>query len=204
MMLIKEQTKARRIIAICITLICFLAMSAPLMVSAGSGTGTAVIKVEQIFETNEYAPEDVDCAIAFTMTALNGAPLPASAKSGVYTFVIDGTASVDTDPITFTKAGVFSYEIKVDPSLAAKGYTYDKSVYIVDIYVANGNNGLNAEVTVRNGGDTKVEKVIFSNEYRALPSDPLVMVDPPVKKTVTGTPSKKGTDRKSTRLNSSH
>jgi len=90
-------------------------------------------------------------------------------------------------------AGIYSYEIQQTVVSAQTGYTYDRKVYRVEVYATNTAGGLQADVVVYNENGLKVPNITFENQYAPLASDPSIMVDPPVKKTVSGSPDKDGT-----------
>lgn len=113
-------------------------------------------------------------------------PMPTGSTNGSYPFVISDTGSVSLGPISFSHSGQYDYEIKqvVDSPMA--GYYYDPQVYTVSVYITE---AFETSIIVKDSSNTKVTLIAFENRYAPLASDPAVMVDPPVKKTVSGTPA---------------
>ena len=117
----------------------------------------------------------------------DNAPMPQGSTAQGYDFTMQGNESVQI-PIAYTQAGVYEYEIvQVISFDADTRYVYDGRVYDVQVHV-DAQGGVQIVVYDRQSGE-KCEKIEFTNYYKILPSDPAVMVDPPVVKTVTGSPA---------------
>ncbi|MGL6197423.1 MAG: Spy0128 family protein [Lachnospiraceae bacterium] len=119
--------------------------------------------------------------------------MPAGSSGDTCTVIISGSVTVNLGTITYSKAGTYSYEIKQTVEKEQIGYTYDKQVYTVIVYAKDNGDGLKADVVVIKENGYKASVIEFVNVYAPLHSDPAVMVDPPVKKTVSGSPSEDGT-----------
>ncbi len=165
-----------------------------------SGTSYAAVtsvpvalRIDQVFTKNSSAP-GVNSGFSYTLTSLNeGNPMPVGSISGIYSFTIDGTSSKNIDTIFFPYTGIYRYEIKGNTHPASFGYTYDNEVYSLTVYVRQTADGLSTDITARKSDGSKVGRIAFINTYTPLPSRQEVMVDPPVKKTVSGNPSKSST-----------
>jgi len=112
------------------------------------------------------------------------APMPDSGDQTGYTFALAGTVAVPVGPIIFSEAGIYFYELRCVAE-TSHGYVADTRVYTVEVYVANGPAPLSV-VYIHDG--FKTDALVFNHVYGILPSDPAVMVDPPVEKTVNGSP----------------
>lgn len=164
--------------------LCFLLL--PQTAHAASTPASATLTVEQFFTTSAAGVSDVFPYELITGNSAN--PMPAGSVNGVYPFTVSGTGSVKIN-IDFTDTGVYSYTIRRNPSATdISGYVYDNTVYRITITVTRQSGGTLTLVTVSNAGTGKSAAIRFSHSYIYRPSDPSVMVDPPVKKTVSGNP----------------
>ena len=114
-----------------------------------------------------------------------GNPMPEGSTKEGYTFTIVGT---DTAVITLPGAalqGIYRYELFQVIGAEKAGYTYDRRVYTIEVH-AEAEEG--AKIIVLNQNGDKEGLIEFENNYRVPPSDPKLMTDPPVKKTVSGNP----------------
>jgi len=161
--------------------------------SAGAATIDVYIPVDQIF-TQITKTVGIDDGFGYHLIPLDPSnPMPAGSFGSTHFFVLNGTTSNDIGPITYTHAGVYAYHIQSDPTVRKMHYTYDDGIYTVTVYVRNTATGLGAEMIAQTSDGAKVGAVEFFTGYEASPTDPALMVDPPVRKTVSGNPSKNGT-----------
>ena len=192
MSVIQKTRRGRKIIAFCLLTGCILTMASARNASAAPSTHPVTLTVEQAVTMPEKST--ADDTFTYQVTALEtGIPMPSGSVGGAYTFTIDGTGDAAVGAIDFTHAGVYRYEVRQVIASPKTGYAYDGQVYAVSIYVKNTGTGLAGEVIVQNSDGDKVGNLRFENTYSPLASDPAVMVDPPVKKTVTGSPGRDGT-----------
>nr|WP_278335943.1 FctA domain-containing protein [Clostridium indicum] len=152
-----------------------------------AGTPAEVtLTVEQVFSTNAAGVNDV---FSYELIADEANPMPAGSSGGVYSFTAAGTGSVKIH-MNFPDTGVYNYTVRCS-SLAASlsGYVYDDQIYRVTVTVTRQGGGkLAALVVVQKADNNKSASLRFSHSYVFRPSDPSIMVDPPVKKTVSGNP----------------
>jgi pilin isopeptide linkage protein len=117
-------------------------------------------------------------------------PMPTGSALSNYDFTITGSGEVSIGPIGFTSAGVYTYDI-VHVTDSKPGYQYDLTIYTLEVLV---DSSLAAVVIATKQNGEKAPDILFEHSYDAdeglLPSDPSVMVDPPVVKTVSGNPEK--------------
>jgi len=188
-MSIFEKIRERRFL-VCILLACLFSLVFPQAARAASNDVT--LAVEQVFtKPDESAAADT---FTYTMTAQQpGSPMPAGSSGDTCTFTISGTDTVNIGPVTYSTNGTYRYEIKQTVVSVQTGCTYDRQVYTVEVYAVNAAGGLQADMVVYNEQGLKVSAITFENSYEPLASDPSIMVDPPVKKTVSGSPSVDGT-----------
>jgi len=192
MSVIQKIRRGKKTTAFCLLLACFLAAASVRTASAAPSTHPVTLTVEQVFTMPAWST--ADDTFTYQVTALEtGSPMPSGSVTEAYTFTIDGTGNAAVGAIDFTRAGIYRYEIKQVITAPKTGYDYDGQVYAVTIYVKNSGAGLANEVIVQNSDGDKVGSIRFENAYNPLASDPAVMVDPPVKKTVTGSLGRDGT-----------
>ncbi len=140
-------------------------------------------------------PAGVDASDSFSyeLTALPGTDgagdLPAAATGSTYNFTMSGETTADPfGAIVFTRPGVFNYSLR-QINAGTVGYTYDATDYRVTVEVANQADGGFAitEATAQAiGGEGKAASLVFSCLYAVDPTDPTLMPDPKVNKTVQG------------------
>ncbi len=167
-----------------------MAIAFPLDTHAGTDSVSVTLYVDQVFVKNSSA-SDVNNEFLYDLISLDpGNPMPSGSLSSVHSFTAAGTSVKEVGPITFSNTGIYRYEIKGNASSPASGYSYDTQVYSVEVYVKRITEELSAEIIVKKGDGSKAGSIKFENTYTPLASNPEIMVDPPVKKTVSGNPSK--------------
>ena len=171
-------------------MIIFIAVARPSVYAASK---SIQIKVEQIFNTNSAHAED---ASTYVMRPLDSSSQALQGGStGAYTFTIKGSGTYTIGPLAFNKAGMHRYELYQNAAAGAgsgagqPGYSYDSRRYTIEVQV---DSALNATVIVYNSDNKKTDNVIFENSFKLLPTDPKLMADPPIKKTVSGDPARNG------------
>ena len=134
------------------------------------------LTVNQVFATSSHSVTDT-----FMYRLLQEAPdnpMPAGSTNEGYAFMIAGNTSVEIGPMSFSRQGLYKYEVFQATAVEKSGYTYDKRIYTVEVYVGP---ALNAEVIVRNDDGKKTDKIVFENVYYDSPGgDPVLPVKPPV------------------------
>jgi len=171
-------------------LVCLFTLVSPQ--AAYAAPDDVTLAVEQVF--TKPAGSTAADTFTYTLTAQqSGSPMPAGSSGDTCTFTISDTDTVDLGPVIYSTAGTYSYEIQQTVVSAQTGYTYDRQVYTMEVYATNTAGGLQADAVVYNGNGLKVSAIVFENVYEPLASDPSIMVDPPVKKTVSGPPGVNGT-----------
>jgi len=160
---------------------------------AFAASETAIIPVEQIVGAGS-ATNSFD----YVLTPVDSAnPMPAGTTGGFYTFSMTGNQSTNVY-IEITHAGMFRYELRGDPAT-----TYDTTVYGILIVARNmAAGGLQVEVhayfieDIDDPLEDKSGDAVFDQSQEPGgfgPTDPSLMVDPPVVKTVQGNPAQQYT-----------
>ena len=123
--------------------------------------GEVTLTVKQIFTISGASAPPSETCNYILKPRLPGNPLPIGSGAEGYTFAVSGTADCDIGPLTFSHIGVYTYEISHTTS-NAYGYTYDREVYALEIYV-----GYDLDVTVvvykKNGA--KAAEIQFWHSY---------------------------------------
>lgn len=157
-------------------------------IAAYAATDSAVITVNQIFTTSD---SDAASAFSYRLEPLEtGNPMPAGSTDEGYAFTITGASNVTIELAPLIRQGVYRYRIYQITGAEIPGYTYDKQVYTIEIYAITGSD---VKVVVLNEAGEKTGTITFQNAYGVLPSDPDLMVDTPVRKTVFGNPNRSRT-----------
>lgn len=177
------KTRGKRVLCAVTMLVMVLVMAAPAAVYAADNPLN--LTVEQVFHTSS---DLADATFTYILKPLEaGNPMPAGSTAAGYTFTIASSNSIQIGPLSYSRQGVFRYEVYQVIDTEKPNYTYDKRVYTVEMYV---DGDLKVEIVVLNQDGTKADNIEFENGYYVSASDPELMTDPPVKKTVSGNPSK--------------
>lgn len=185
---IVQKPRYKKGITICLLLICLFTLVFSQAAFAAPSSASISLTVDQTFiKPSSSSPADTFTYELTPQTA--GSPMPAGSVGGRYTLSISGNGSVAIGPIPYTATGLYIYELKGTSSMGS-GYTCDSEVYRVEVYVTGSTQ---ADVVVYRSDGSKSSDILFQNKYKPLASDRSLMVDPPVKKTVSGTPAKDGT-----------
>ncbi|HMM06746.1 MAG TPA: FctA domain-containing protein [Clostridiales bacterium] len=178
-------------LAVCFVLIGVLVTVMPLTAVAASETASVTLRVEQVFN-NDSKSTGISTAFPYELIPEKpDAPMPKGSLLGLYDFTMDGSSVTEVGPMIFTTPGQYNYTLKRSASAASeKGYTYDEQTYKITIYVTRSDHGFTSQVIAKKENGSKTNDIKFVNSYAPLASDLDLMMDPPVKKTVSGTPSK--------------
>ena len=119
------------------------------------------IPVKQAFFS--YTPgKDESCLYVFSAVT-EDAPMPFGSDDGRYSFRLYGD---DERTITFTATEAGHYEHRLAQHVQDRdGYTYDRTVYRVEVDVWMGGERPTALVVIRGKGGAKVSDVVFENSY---------------------------------------
>jgi len=161
-------------------LACLMGLLAPMASAAGQVT----LAVKQDFSGTGTSAKT--CSYRLIPKQASN-PMPAGSGADGYPFSITGTDEISVGPITFTQAGQYAYELR-HTTPPASGFTYDQEVYTLEMYVKS---DLTVAVVVTKKDGSKAAGITFAHTGQGLlPSDPAIMVDPPVVKTVSGNPAR--------------
>jgi pilin isopeptide linkage protein/LPXTG-motif cell wall-anchored protein len=156
--------------------------------AAAYADGSIAFTVEQVFTTSSA---QADSTFTYRLRPQEpGNPMPAGSTADGYTFTISGTNNAEIVITGFSRPGVFRYDLLQVIDTAKAKYTYDRQVYTIVVHV---DASLGVKIIKINGEGAKTEHIRFENSYSSSPSNPFLMVDPPVRKTVSGNPSHNST-----------
>lgn len=152
---------------LCAVLFLSMFMSSSLMAFAAEAQTEVTLPVQQVFEIENTSTQSVDLSGSYRLSTTQAqAPMPQGASDKVYDFSITGKTKTYELLFTYTKAGVYSYRLQ-QLSTDKEGYTYDRNVYDITVYVKNGDNGdLISEIIVENADKEKCESLLFKNTYK--------------------------------------
>jgi pilin isopeptide linkage protein len=160
------------------------AMLAAFSLTAGAASSPLNLLVNQIFTTTDTT---VSARFIYRLAPVEESnPMPPGSTEQGFTFEITGNAGVLIGPITFTEPGEYRYELYQVILEEKPGYTYDESLYIVVVHV---DLELEMELIVYNKDGTKAYEIEFINSFGFIPTDPELMADTRVIKTVIGNPA---------------
>ena len=114
-------------------------------------------------------------------------PMPEGSVDGIKEATITGSGTTSIGNIEFKLPGTYVYEL-TEVHGAARGYTYDQTVYTFTYKVKDVNGDLQSELVITKGTE-EVNTAEFTNVYKPNP----VKVDPPVEKVVVGSPENPST-----------
>jgi len=180
------ETDNKSVMHIITVLILMLLAAASAPVSVYAADNPLKITLEQTVDASLLSAE-AETAFKYRLKPLASEnPMPPGSTKEGYTLTVSGNRSIEIAPLRYIRAGIYRYELFQLIETRQLGYTYDQRTYTLEVYV---DAALNVALVVRNTDGTKANSIKFENKYRALPSDPSLMIDPPVKKTVSGNPS---------------
>lgn len=163
----------------------FLAVVFPLCVKAEAPV-EATLDVEQIVVKN--TSRDVNDVFDYNLIPLDDTcPMPEGALNGIWSCSLKGTGACKI-PVTFTNPGIYPYQINVKKPFAADGYSVVPEAFQVTVFVKNLEGKLSVQTVVETDNGRKTGGIRFENTYTPKASDPRLMADPPVQKTVSGNP----------------
>lgn len=121
--------------------------------------------VSQIFNIKD-ASNKQDETFEYQILALErGNPLPKGSTGGVYLFSMKGTENKKIGPVSYSHGGVYRYRAEQRILQEKENYTYDKTIYNIEVYVKNRAEGLTAEMVILDEAGCKCETMEFENKY---------------------------------------
>lgn len=198
MKMIQKGRNVKNHIAFLVLIACFLMITGIPVQAEGpvqaEETVSASLPVSQTFRVTGSTVSDESSIFTYKLTTASAeTPMPAGSTQERYQFSLMGDQSMEIGPMIYFHTGIYEYRLELVTGSEKTGYTYDKEVYFITVYVKDTeNDGLVTEVIAKNMAGDKVGSLDFKHSYQPLASNPAIMVDPPVKKTVSGNPSGKG------------
>lgn len=149
----------------CLLIMC-LGLSIKLPSFAGAAQAEATLIVSQEFTVKNGNEPSVGTAIKYKLIPLeSGIPMPEGTNAeGEYHFTMDGTAQTIIK-MTYDHADVYEYQVQPVIEKEHEGYTYDKAIYDINIYVENGKDGLLLAVIGINQDEEKMGEILYKFSY---------------------------------------
>jgi len=148
--------------------------------------GEVVIIVQQVCkrEGTSVPPNET---VGYRLTPHQaGNPMPAGSGVNGYAFTLTGTKTGQLGPIKFTKPGMYFYEISCTANPQHE-CSCDQDLFELEIIIES---DLEASLIVHKEDGSKAASILYEHVFDfLLPSDPNLMADPPVVKTVSGSPA---------------
>lgn len=115
---------------------------------------------------NNADEKGIDLTGTYEFRALDiGIPMPGDSDNDRHVFVLDGNNAEKMISLQFQHGGVYRYHL-VQTSKDKENYTYDRSSYIIAVYIKNGENGkLVPQVIAEKNDGKKYGELMFYNSY---------------------------------------
>ena len=162
------------LVALLFSLLCF-----PVdRVLAASDVVEVPLTIKQKFE-NSSNEKEIDLTGTYEFRALDvGISMQEGSNNERYDFILDGNNAEKMISLKFQHGGVYRYQL-VQTSKDKENYSYDRSSYIITVYIKNGEKGkLISQVIAEKDDGKKYAELIFYNSYNN-PSKPLKPTDSP-------------------------
>ena len=142
-----------------------LVMASTFGLPLGDGAIRGPLTVKQNFEENSNE-KGIDLTGTYEFRALDiGIPMPGDSDNDRHVFVLDGNNAEKMISLQFQHGGVYRYHL-VQTSKDKENYTYDRSSYIIAVYIKNGENGkLVPQVIAEKNDGKKYGELMFYNSY---------------------------------------
>lgn len=159
----------------------FLGLILVLLLTSMAGVSTvmadevqaaAEIPVSQTFKVYNTDSSNVDGKFEYVFApAEEGTPMPAGSSADGYSFYLEGDQSTVIPAITYVHAGVYKYTVQQVISTEKSGYSYDKSVFNIEVHVRNQGEDLITDIVAYNDS-SKAQSIAFENSYTAATEPP--------------------------------
>lgn len=159
----KQKENQRKIGVLLCLCLCLTFLSVRKTYAAEYGEEIA-LSVHQTFDIGNNMSSDVNQNCRYELEGLTKESI---VPEGADTFVLAGSQS-HTIRFRFMHDGVFEYRLRAVND-SKEHYSYDTSVYTIEIHVLNGASGdLYSQVIVKNEAGEKCEELKFAHSYKTL------------------------------------
>ncbi len=162
-----KQKNIKRKVILTILLLNLIIVSGDI-VRASKNEVKVFLPVQQIFELKSKREDNLNLIGTYELNGLNNVtPMPeGSNENDGYTFTMDGENDENEIPILFDRGGIYQYRLW-QTTKDRENYIYDRSSYIITVYIKNGaDDQLSSEVIVENGSGKKCQEISFKNSYK--------------------------------------
>lgn len=133
--------------------------------SAEDEKASMEIPVSQTFSVYNTEPSEISDVFNYSFTAKEeGVPMPDGCSGNVYNFSLKGNGKTVIPDIEYTHAGVYKYTLKQIIPAEDDDYTYDKTVYNIEVHIRNSGEELISDLIVYSDS-YKSKEIIFKNSY---------------------------------------
>ena len=156
--------KSRRNFVLAALLFTFFCFPTDIILVASNATEVQ-LTVKQSFEQKRNEKE-ADFTGNYELRALGvDLPMPKNSQNNRYSFVLKGDKADNVISLQFEHGGVYQYQL-IQTTKDKENYSYDRSVYMITVYMKNGENGeLIPQVIVEKDDGKKYEELEFKNSY---------------------------------------
>ena len=154
------ETRGKR--ALCAAVAVAMLLIAALPAAALAVDNSLCFVVNQVFSASSASAHNN--VFMYRLTPLEaGNPMPEGSTADGYTFTIAGTDSIEICLAGKPGQGVYQYKLSQVVEAGKKGYTYDRRVYTITVYVSSSNN---VDIVAENEDLTKAATIVFKNSYK--------------------------------------
>ena len=156
-----KRIELKKVSIVFLTMLLFLSIQIPAF--AADTDTTVKIPVEQIFEVNNSADADKTGSYVLIADQIQN-PMPEGSNRRTFTWNMSGNSSTE---LIMNVGQVGEYHYKLYQATENKeNYTYDRSSYIIAVYIKNGENGkLVPQVIAEKNDGKKYGELMFYNSY---------------------------------------
>ena len=156
-----KRIELKKVSILFLTMLLFLSTQIP--VFAADTDTTVKIPVEQIFEVNNSADADKTGSYVLIADQIQN-PMPEGSNRRTFTWNMSGNSSTELI-MNVGQAGEYHYKL-YQATENKENYTYDRSSYIIAVYIKNGENGkLVPQVIAEKNDGKKCGELMFYNSY---------------------------------------
>ncbi|MCL2152349.1 MAG: VCBS domain-containing protein [Oscillospiraceae bacterium] len=168
---------------VCSIMVFMIVLIAVTPMATRAADGLLYLTVRQVYSASSNT---VDETFDYRLRPLSPSnPMPSGSTATGYSFSITGNNSTTIGPLNYSRQDDYDYEVFQVIGTEKPGYTYDKKVYTIKVYVEE---SLDVYVTVSNVDSAKADEIVFENGYGITSTNPDLMIDPPVTKIINGNP----------------
>ena len=163
----KNIKKILTVVLSVVLVVCLFSALSVTAFAAVSQSVDATITVKQQFTIKNGNKPSAGDTFNYRLTPENDeTPMPSGSQDGVFDFPLSGKEDSLDIEITYAHAGVYKYKVEHVLEKSVKGYTYDDTVYNVEVHVTNvADDQLQAVVVCSNDDGEKPDEIIYKHSF---------------------------------------